>query len=115
MAGVRQISPIYFEVAQNYGASRLDVVTHVVVPGSLPQALAGLRIALNSTLFVTIAVEFVSATRGLGALMWRSRETLRLEELYAGLVVTAVLGLLANAGLASAAPRLVRWHEGVTG
>ncbi|MDH4209053.1 MAG: ABC transporter permease, partial [Anaerolineae bacterium] len=36
MAGVRQISPIHFEVAKNYGASPFKVLTRVVVPGSLP-------------------------------------------------------------------------------
>lgn len=34
MAGVRQISPVYFEVAQNYGAPRRKVFSHVVLPGS---------------------------------------------------------------------------------
>src|SRR6266498_379254 len=56
MAGVRQIGPIAFEVARNYGASRRRVFTSIVVPGSLPIVAAGVRIAVNTALLVTIAV-----------------------------------------------------------
>ena len=55
MAGVRQINPIYFEVAHNYGAGRIALFTRVVLPGSLPMALSGLRLAANVTLLVTRA------------------------------------------------------------
>ena len=41
MAGVRQLNPVFFEVAQNYGANRWKTFTRVVLPGSLPMILAG--------------------------------------------------------------------------
>jgi ABC-type nitrate/sulfonate/bicarbonate transport system permease component len=93
MAGVRQISPIHFEVAENYGASLGKVFARVVVPGSLPFILAGARLAMNMALLVTVAVELVAAQEGLGAMIWFARETLRTEELYASLLVISVLGI----------------------
>jgi ABC-type nitrate/sulfonate/bicarbonate transport system permease component len=110
MAGVRQISPICFEVAQNYGASRTTVLTRVVIPGSLPLALAGARLALNLALTITIAVELLAADRGIGAIIWSARETLRLEELYVGLAAAAALGLLFNGLLRALAARLTPWQ-----
>jgi NitT/TauT family transport system permease protein len=93
MAGVRHISPIHFEVARNYGAKRLHIFRHVIFPGSLPMILTGVRLALNMALLVTIATELVSANKGLGALIWRAWQTLRVEELYAGLFVASALGI----------------------
>ena len=110
MAGVLQISPIYFEVAKNYGASLFRVLTRVVVPGSLPMVLTGMRLALNVALVVTIAIELVAAQEGLGDMIWFAWETLRTEELYVSLAVTAALGISFNVLLQYLTARLVPWQ-----
>ncbi len=110
MAGVRRISPLYFEVARNYGASRLKVFTRVVLPGSLPMVLSGLRLSANVAFLVTIAVEIVAADSGLGALIWLSWEVLRVELLYAVLVVISLFGVTLNLGLGGLATWLAPWQ-----
>jgi NitT/TauT family transport system permease protein len=110
MAGVRRISPLYFEVARNYGASRRKVFTRVVLPGSLPMVLSGLRLSANVAFLVTIAVEIVAADSGLGALIWLSWEVLRVELLYAVLVVIALFGVTLNLGLGGLAIWLAPWQ-----
>jgi ABC-type nitrate/sulfonate/bicarbonate transport system permease component len=110
MAGVRQISPIYFEVAENYGAGLIKVFTRVVVPGSLSLVLTGARLALNVALLLTIAVELVAAQEGLGEMIWFAWETLRTEELYASLIVIAALGISFNLLLQRLTARLVPWQ-----
>jgi NitT/TauT family transport system permease protein len=111
MAGVRQINPIHFEVAQNYGASRLQVLARVVIPGGLPFVLSGLRLAFNSALLLTIAAELVTAREGLGALIWFAWETLRTQELYAGLIAISALGLGFNILLQRITFRIVPWQQ----
>ena len=110
MAGVRQIHPVHFEVAQCYGASRWRIFTRLVWPGSLSLVLAGMRLALNTALLVTIAVELVSARQGLGAQIWLARETLRTEEIYAALLVISLLGMLTNFLLQHLSARLAPWQ-----
>jgi ABC-type nitrate/sulfonate/bicarbonate transport system permease component len=110
MAGVRQIQPLYFEVAANYGARPVQVFARVIIPGSLPLILTGMRLALNSALLITIAVELVTAQQGLGALVWLAWETLRTEELYASLAVTAALGMSFNVLLHYLTTVLVPWR-----
>jgi len=109
-AGVRQIHPIYFEVAENYGARLVQVFTRVVVPGSLPLVLSGLRLALNTALLLAIAVELVAAQEGLGAMIWFAWETLRTEELYATLAVAAALGIGFNFVVQRMMTKLVPWQ-----
>jgi NitT/TauT family transport system permease protein len=93
MAGVQQIASVYWEVAHNYGASRTKLFRRVIIPGSLPFILTGLRLALNTALLLTVAVELVSAKDGLGAMIWLAWQTLRVAELYVALFVIALLGL----------------------
>ena len=112
VAGVCQINPIYFEVARSYGASPGKIFTRVVIPGSLPMILAGMRLALNVSLLITIAVELVAAQRGLGALIWLAWQTLRIEELYASLTITAILGISFNFLLQRLADRIIPWDMG---
>ena len=110
MSGVRHISPIHFEVAHGYGASASRVFWRVLVPGSLPQILSGTRLAFNAALLITIALEIVAARTGLGATIWMAWQTMRVEELYAALVVTSFLGVSFNSALAFVGRRLVPWH-----
>ena len=110
MAGVRQISPIHFEVAQNYGAGWRKMFTRVLLPGSLPMMLAGVRLGLNISLLLTIASEMMFAAEGLGGVVWSAWETLRTEELYVALAVIAVLGVGFNLTVQSLMRRLVPWQ-----
>jgi NitT/TauT family transport system permease protein len=110
MAGVRQISPIHFEVAENYGANRFNTFTHVVLPGSLPLILVGTRLSINTALVLTIAVELLTAREGLGAMIWLAWETFRTEELYASLIVISVLGFSFNRLIQFMHHRFLPWH-----
>ncbi|MFH0963124.1 MAG: ABC transporter permease [Planctomycetota bacterium] len=110
MAGVRQISPIHFEVAQNYGASPLKLFTRVLFPGSLPMILAGVRLGLNISLLLAITSEVVLSGPGLGRIIWNAWETLRTEEIYASLVVIACLGVAFSLTLQYLTRRLVPWQ-----
>jgi NitT/TauT family transport system permease protein len=111
MEGVRQISPIHFEVARNCGASPAKVLARVVLPGSLPMLLAGARLALNTALLLAIAVELVLTKNGLGAMIWMAWQTLRVDRLYAALVAIAALGVAFNAILQRLSSTLVPWQE----
>lgn len=109
MAGVRQISPVHFEVARNYGATPLKMLTRVILPGSLPMVLTGLRLSANLALSLAIAVEIATASTGLGALVWLSWQVLRIELLYATIFVTALFGIAINLLLHWVSRRFVPW------
>lgn len=98
-AGVRQIEPVYFEVARNFGAGRRQVFLRVVLPGSLPAVMAGTRLALIRALKTTLGIELITSERGLGHLLWFAWETFHTDDLYAALFVIAALGFGMNVGL----------------
>lgn len=110
MAGVGQINPIHFQVAQNYGARLPQLFLRIIVPGSLPLILSGLRIAFNATFVVVIAAEMVNGATGLGVIVWRSWETLQVELLWSSLVMCAVVGIVFNLALIFLTKRLAPWQ-----
>jgi ABC-type nitrate/sulfonate/bicarbonate transport system permease component len=110
MSGVRQLNPVYFEVTQNYRASRWKTFSRLIVPGSLPLILTGTRLAINMAMVIAIAVELLAAKEGLGVIIWFSWQTLRIEELYASLVVIAGLGVGINLFLQYLSKRLTPWY-----
>jgi len=67
------------------------------------------RLTINIALVITIAVELVAAQKGLGGMIWFAWETLRTEELYAGLIVIAALGIGFNLLLQRLMLLLVPW------
>lgn len=111
MAGVVNIDQIYFDAAKNCGASRLKTFTSVILPGSLPVSFAGIRLALGMSLLLTVVAEMSIANSGLGAMLWLSWQTLRIERIYVAIAVIAVLGLLLNPILNLVARHLIPWKE----
>jgi NitT/TauT family transport system permease protein len=110
-AGARQISPLYLEVVRNYGGGRFAAFRHVILPGSLPMILNGLRIATNLGLLVTIAIEFTVMSPGIGSIIWLALQTMRTENLYAGVVVLSILGITVNAIVQALLRRVTPWQQ----
>lgn len=110
LAGVEQIDRTYWEVAANYGVTGRQFLHRLIIPGSLPMTLVGLRLAVNNGLILTVAVEMLAAQVGLGAQIWLAWQTLRIGQLYAILLVIALLGYGVNLLISSIAARLMPWQ-----
>ena len=111
--GVRQIDRLSVEAARHHGARGRRLFTAVLVPGALPFIFTGRRLGLGDALIVVVAVEIVRASRGLGALLWLSRQVPTVEDMYATLVVIAALGGVLSYGLTAVRPRLLPWAQDV--
>jgi NitT/TauT family transport system permease protein len=111
--GVRQIDRLVVEAAEHYGARGWRLFAAVLLPGALPFIFTGLRLGLGFTLIVVVAVEIVSTSRGLGALLWLSWQILKVEDMYAVFFVIALLGAVLSYGLAALRARLLPWVQDV--
>ena len=109
--GVRQIDRVVVEAALHYGARGWRLFTAVLLPGSLPSIFTGLRLGLGFALIVVVAVEIVSSSQGLGALLWLSWQILKVEDMYATFFVIALVGAVLYYGLAALQTRLLPWVQ----
>jgi ABC-type nitrate/sulfonate/bicarbonate transport system permease component len=110
-AAVIGVEPIYLEAGRAFGARRLNMFRHVVLPGALPVIVTGLRLALGTALIVVIAAEFVATQEGIGFFVWHAWNTLRPEEMFAGFIVIGALGALSYAGIRWCGRRIMPWIE----
>jgi NitT/TauT family transport system permease protein len=110
-AAVVGLEPIYVEAGRAFGARRLAMFRHIVLPGALPVIMTGMRLALGTALIVVIAAEFVATQEGIGFFIWHAWNTLRPEEMFAGFIVIAALGMLSYAGIRWLGRRIMPWTE----
>ncbi len=92
--GVRSASTDHVNAARSFGASRLQVLRHVIVPSALPSILTGTRIALGAGWSTLVAAELVAATRGLGFMIQSAAQFLVTDVVIAGIVVIAAVAFL---------------------
>lgn len=109
-SAVEGLERTLLEAGKNYGARGWRLFVRVIFPATLPHLFIGYRLALGVGLIVTVAVEMVAAKHGLGGFLWHSWQILRIEDMYAGLVLIASLGVLVTYGLEALAERLMPWQ-----
>jgi taurine transport system permease protein len=76
------------------GASRLQVVTHVVLPTALPDILVGLRIGMGVGWTTLVAAEMVAANAGLGQMVLNASNFLRTDVVIMGIIVIGAFAFL---------------------
>jgi len=92
--GVRSINRIWVRAAETMGASGGELFRKVVLPGSLPFVIAGLRQAFARSWIAVVGGEMIAATSwGLGWVIFDSKEFLRTDVMLSTLVVIGILGL----------------------
>ncbi|HYM70691.1 MAG TPA: ABC transporter permease [bacterium] len=110
MAGVLALDPAYFKIARAYGADARAVFTTVALPGALPQIFTGLKLGMGFALIVIVGAELLGSNSGIGYLIWRSYQIFAIDAMFAGLLVTAVLGWAATAALDWLEHRVLPWR-----
>jgi NitT/TauT family transport system permease protein len=91
-------------------ASRIQTFVHLLLPNALPNIFVGLKQALVGAFIGAIVSEFIGARAGLGVLVKTYNEQLRVEYVYAVVVVMSVLSLLFFLVLELIDRRVVFWR-----
>ncbi|TDN56419.1 taurine ABC transporter permease TauC [Scandinavium goeteborgense] len=110
MAGVKSAQQVRLRAAQSLGASRVQILWFVILPGALPEILTGLRIGLGVGWSTLVAAELIAATRGLGFMVQSAGEFLATDVVLAGIAVIAVIAFVLELGLRALQRRLTPWH-----
>lgn len=82
------------DLLRTMGATRLELLRLVRLPGALPQFFTGLKVAVTYAYVAAIVAEFVGAQQGLGVYMQASKNALRTDLVFGAVLVTAALTLL---------------------
>jgi NitT/TauT family transport system permease protein len=91
--GIATVEPELQDVLRALGASRWQVVRKVGLPRSMPYFFASLKVAIAFAFIGTIVAETVAANKGIGNLMLVASSRFEVPLAFAGLLVTAVMGI----------------------
>ena len=93
---IRGVDARLVEMATAAGASRWRLITRVLLPGALPGALVGFRFALAYSVLGLVVAEQINADSGIGFMIGQAQSYNRIDEMFLGLVLYAILGLSAD-------------------
>jgi taurine transport system permease protein len=86
-AGVKSVMIEQINAAYSMGASKWQVIWHVVIPAAMPEIFTGMRIAIGFGWTTLVAAEMVAATAGLGQMVLNASNFLRTDVVIMGIVV----------------------------
>jgi len=93
-SGVKSAPGDFVNAARSFGASRLQVLLHVILPGAIPSILTGTRIALGAGWSTLVAAELVAASQGLGFMIQSAAQFLVTDIVIGGIIVIAAIAFL---------------------
>ncbi|MDE1167764.1 MAG: ABC transporter permease subunit [Pseudomonas sp.] len=108
-AGVKSVAIEQIHAAYSMGASRGQVLRHVIMPAALPEVLTGMRIAIGFGWTTLVAAEMVAATAGLGFMVLTASKFMATDVVIMGILVIGAMALLFDLGMRWLERRLVPW------
>ena len=109
--GLTSVHPRLVEVARALQLSRTEFLWKIGLPNAMPDILAGLRLSLTIALIVSVVGEMIASQAGLGQAILLAARSFRASDLFAGIALLGLIGLVSNALLAWAERRLLRWQK----
>lgn len=107
---VNNIDSSLYLVTVSAGASKLDIVYHVTLPGILPELLTSLRVSIGTAVSVLFFVEGYGTRYGMGYYIVDAWSRIDYIGMYSGIVVISIVGFLLFAALDFLADKLCPWY-----
>ncbi|HLY89790.1 MAG TPA: ABC transporter permease [Acetobacteraceae bacterium] len=92
----RGVSQDLLDVSYTLGATRRDVVARVLIPATMPGVMDTLRVTLGWAWTYLVVAELVAANKGLGYFILNSMRGLFTEQIFLGIMVIGLLGLITD-------------------
>ena len=103
-----QLSKIH--AAHSLGASRWQILRHVIFPNSLPEILTGIRVAVGMCWGTLVAAEFLAGTTGIGFVENVARKYMQYEVIWITIFVMGMLGLLFDVTIRKIIDKTIPWR-----
>jgi NitT/TauT family transport system permease protein len=110
-AGLRTTSDRLIEMLRSFGATPRQVFFKVSLPSAVPFILAGLKLGIGRGLIGVVVAELFGSRAGLGRLISASADAFNMPDLFAGVLVLAVAGIVMTAGFTWLEAKLVPWTK----
>ena len=112
-SGVASVNAAYYDVARTLGASRGFLIFKVAIPAAMPSVFVGLFMGMGSSFAVLVVAEMMGVKAGLGWYLTWAQGWAAYPNMYAALIVMALMcsGLITL--LFRVRDRLLSWQKGL--
>ncbi|MCY3732976.1 MAG: ABC transporter permease [Chloroflexi bacterium] len=110
IAGFRDVDPRIHDFFRSVDASTWEIFRHLRLPAAIPYLFASLKISVTLSLIGAVVAEFfLSGHGGLGAVIWIEQNNLRLEKVFAAVLMLTLIGVTLSTAVVLA-ERLFSWR-----
>lgn len=109
IAGLQAAPHDEIQMLKSFGASKIQVLTKVRIPNSLPFVFAGLDLGIIFALIGAIVAEFVGAQKGLGKMLLQFNEQFDIAGMFAVLGTLAITGMILHGIVEYIKSKIVFW------
>ena len=95
-SGFKQLDYRYGELAKTLNLSTLEKIRHIEFPGALPSVFTGLRLGFGYSWRALVSAELIAASSGLGYLISDASEMARTDQVFVGILMIALLGIVGD-------------------
>jgi ABC-type nitrate/sulfonate/bicarbonate transport system permease component len=110
--GVRSVDPVLTDTARLYHITGPARLRHLVLRAASPHIMAGLRQALSIAIILMVISEMFASSNGLGFAIVQFQRSFDIPEMWAGILVLGLLGLVLSALFRLVERRVLRWYTG---
>ncbi len=98
------------DLLTSMGADRRTLLRHVLIPSALPGFFAGLTVAAAYAMVGAVIAEWMGARVGLGLLLTRSAASFRVDQVFVGIALIALISIALFALVRLAARFVMPWR-----
>jgi ABC-type nitrate/sulfonate/bicarbonate transport system permease component len=109
-SGVRTLDELLLRAARSFGANDRQIFRTIVLPGSVPFILSGLRLGLGRALVGIVVGELVAATAGIGYEMAIAGATFQTDKLFVNVLILTMFGVVFTEVLNHVEHRFDAWR-----
>ncbi|HIF89387.1 MAG TPA: ABC transporter permease subunit [Candidatus Thioglobus sp.] len=108
-AGVSGVTISKIHAAYSLGASKWQIMRHVIIPNSLPEIFTGARVAMGVCWGTVVAAELVAAQKGAGMMIINASKFQMTDLVILGIVLIGVIGYSIDILMRISEKYLVPW------
>jgi NitT/TauT family transport system permease protein len=109
--GAMGVDPDQINLFRTLGASKFQIFRKLVVPASLTDIFAGLKLTVGFALIGAIVGEFMSSSDGLGHAIFKAGSLYIIPKVFAALVATIALALVLTFAVGKIEQLLMPWRK----
>jgi len=108
-AGVSGVNISKIHAAYSLGASKIQILIHVIIPNSLPEIFTGARVAMGVCWGTVVAAELVAAEKGAGKMIIAASKFQQTDVVIMGIILIGIIGYIIDLLMRKAENILVPW------